>query len=68
MTPHELKAPENDHGMGRWTLMALQVLAMALCFCLLARMWMEYELELPHQLCVQAPTPVHPVTNFKPAE
>jgi hypothetical protein len=55
MTPHELKEPEDDHGMGRWFLMALQVLSMALCFCIGARMWMEYQFELPHSLCVEVP-------------
>jgi hypothetical protein len=54
MIPHEGKMPEDDHSVGRWCLMALQVLAMALSFCILARMWMEYELELPHSLCVEA--------------
>jgi cytochrome c biogenesis protein ResB len=54
MTPHEVKLPEDDFSLRRWFLMALQVLAMALSFCILARMWMEYELELPHSLCVEA--------------
>lgn len=38
--------------VGEWFLMALQVLAMALCACLVARMYMEDELGIPHQVCI----------------
>ncbi len=68
MTPHESKIPEDDFSLGRWFLMALQVLAMALCFVIGARMWMEYVYELPRGMCVQAPAPVHPIADFKPTE
>lgn len=68
VTPHESKIPEDDHTFGRWCLMALQVLAMALSFCLLARMWMEYELELPHQMCVEVQRATHAAAAYRSAE
>ena len=37
----------------KWILMALQVLAMALCACLIARMIMEDAFSVPHQMCVE---------------
>jgi cell division septal protein FtsQ len=58
MTPHEVKLPEEDFSLRRWFLMALQVLAMALCACILARMWVEYNFKLPHSMCVESPPPV----------
>lgn len=59
MTPHETKLPEADpNSPGRWFLMALQVLAMALCVCILARMWVEDKFHLPHSMCVESPPPI----------
>jgi hypothetical protein len=57
VTPHEIKLPEDDHSLGRWFLMALQVLAIALCVCLLARFWVEDKFRLPHSMCVESPPP-----------
>lgn len=65
MTPHEDNAPEHDHSMARCFLMALQVLAMAVCACLIARMIMEHVFQLPHEMCVEAPAPTTP-PNYVP--
>jgi hypothetical protein len=40
----------------RWVLMALQVLAMALCACIIGMMLMEDAFSLPHRQCVEFPT------------
>jgi hypothetical protein len=46
-----------DHA-ARWILMALQVSAMALSACILANMYLEDTLAIPHHVCIQgAPVP-----------
>jgi hypothetical protein len=60
VTPHESRNLPDEHGMGRWLLMALQVLAMALCACLIARFIMEDAFKLPREMCIERPAVVQP--------
>ena len=46
--------------IAKWGLMALQVVAMALCASIIAVMYWEDVSKLPYQMCVEAPAPDQP--------
>ena len=53
MKPIEEENPLRE--VAKWTLMALQVLAMALCASVIAVMYWEDVSKLPYQMCVETP-------------
>jgi hypothetical protein len=60
MTPHEVKLPSKKDSLGHWFLFLLQILAMALCACLIARFIMEDAFKLPREMCTEGYSTVEP--------
>jgi hypothetical protein len=48
---------EDELSVGRWTLIALQVLAMALCVVICAQIWTVELLHIPREMCIQGEPP-----------